>query len=161
MSGKIMSCILPSLSSILHFTVPNEVASEFPFIPFICVLDGVGGVKQSLILFVIDLLAQLSTISSKDPSSKWRVWALSLNLVAFCAVMQTVGHAIISLLEYLFLDMFPLRCTGVLGSVAIAALIIVACKRVWIHLMRQWFHVRPSWCPFLIFASIFLCTFSK
>lgn len=58
MSGKIMSCILPSSSSILHFTVPNEVASEFPFIPFICVLDGVGGVKQSLILFVIDLLAQ-------------------------------------------------------------------------------------------------------
>ena len=65
-----MSCDWPASSSIFHRTVPTKVAALTPLIPSILVRDALGGSMKSLMLLVIDALAQLSTVKVKESVSK-------------------------------------------------------------------------------------------
>ena len=65
-----MSCDRPVLSSIFHRTVPIKVAALTPLIPTIFVQDSLGVSMKSLMLLVIDALAQLSTVKVKESVSK-------------------------------------------------------------------------------------------
>jgi hypothetical protein len=73
--GKIMLCSNPWSSAIVHLTVPMRLASEVPEYPSIIVCTRRGVSMKSFLLFVIDLLAPLSTNISKESVSKEMILA--------------------------------------------------------------------------------------
>jgi hypothetical protein len=65
----------------LHCTVPIKLAFETPEYPSILVGTSRGVSMKSLLLFVIDLLAPLSTNSSNESVSNDKAFGLSVDLV--------------------------------------------------------------------------------
>ena len=76
--GKIMLCFNPWSSAIVHLTVQMRLASEVPEYPSIIVCTRRGVSMKSFLLFVIDLLAPLSTNISKESVSKEMILAFSV-----------------------------------------------------------------------------------
>ncbi len=82
--GRVISCILPSSSSIFHCTVPvRNCVLEVPLYPVILIFVGLGLSMKSAKQCVMDRLQQLSTIISKESVSKCILF--SLFVVVWCA----------------------------------------------------------------------------